>query len=144
MTMSQCRYLFLMSLAALNLSACAQQRAALSSATTEVATAVGQGPKVLEPKDFVRASRPESIDYMPVGVNAPPRPIKPQAPEGVKNLEAQLEQRRLANENLSKANEAVRTKVLQNTPKPPAAPPPVKLSPQPAPAPNTDTNPATE
>ncbi|PSC06341.1 hypothetical protein SLNSH_03390 [Alsobacter soli] len=41
--------------------------------------------------DFVEKSRPQSMDYMPVGVVPPARSVKPRTPDQVKALEAEME-----------------------------------------------------
>jgi hypothetical protein len=52
--------------------------------------AVGIGPKAVTAPDFVAGSRPATLDYVPVGSSAPPRPRAKTAGE-VKALEAELE-----------------------------------------------------
>ena len=52
--------------------------------------AAGIGPKAVTAPDFVAASRPAGLDYVPVGSAAPERPRAKNAAE-VKALEAELE-----------------------------------------------------
>jgi hypothetical protein len=64
----------------------------------DVAVATGIGPQPRTAPDFVAASRPEKLDYIPVGVSAPARPVpaKPQASVGA--FEAEMNAVRAANE----------------------------------------------
>jgi hypothetical protein len=60
--------------------------------------AVGAGPKTAETPDFVRQSRPASLDYVPIGTAAEERPTPAMTPEQVKAVEAQMEAVRSQNE----------------------------------------------
>jgi hypothetical protein len=84
-----------------------------------VATGVGAKPKPAP--DFVAQSRPESLDYLPVGVSAPPRAIRGKTPAETKSAEAELDELRAANE--TKAAEARQAG---------ATPPPAPVTPPPA------------
>lgn len=69
---------------------------------------VGAGVGATVPKrpDFVEASRPASVDYLPVGVSAPPRSTRPRTPDEVKAMEAELAAARAAQD--ARAEEARR------------------------------------
>lgn len=81
-----------------------------------VATGVGAKPKPAP--DFVVQSRPEAVDYVPVGVSAPARPIRGKTVAETKAAEAELDAQRAAIE--AKATEA---RQVGATPAPAAAPP---------------------
>lgn len=67
-----------------------------------VATGIGAKPKPAP--DFVVNSRSESVDYIPVGVSAPDRPIRGKTVAETKAAEAELDAMRAAIE--AKATEA--------------------------------------
>jgi len=57
-----------------------------------LASDAGYGPRVVAAPDFVAETRsPAAPDYMPVGVDAPKRPIRAKSITGQKALEAELE-----------------------------------------------------
>src|SRR3954453_14956706 len=58
----------------------------------------GIGAKVPNAPDFVRNSRTDKLDYLPVGVSAPPRPVVNKSQPEVKAGEAELDTLRGANE----------------------------------------------
>lgn len=63
----------------------------------QAATLGGFATTPRESADFVREKRPESSDYIPIGVTPPPRePAKPQ--DRVKGVEGELDALRAANE----------------------------------------------
>ena len=64
----------------------------------DVAVAAGVGAPPRTAPDFVTRTRPEKLDYLPVGTSAPARPIaaKPQA--AAKAFEAEMEGVRAAND----------------------------------------------
>lgn len=63
----------------------------------QAATLGGFATTPRESADFVREKRPESTNYIPVGVTPPPRePAKPQ--DRVKSVEGELDALRAANE----------------------------------------------
>lgn len=89
----------------------------------EAAFGLGQGVKVAEPADFVKASRPEGGSaFMPVGVSAPKRPARAKNPEGQKALEAELEGARSRNLAQGRAAESA-AKAQPKAPAPNAVPP---------------------
>lgn len=54
-----------------------------------------------EPKpapDFVTRTRPESVDYTPIGAAPPPRSTRPKSQAAVSGAEAEMNQLRTANE----------------------------------------------
>lgn len=63
----------------------------------DVFTAVGAGPKEATAPDFVAQSRPQRKDFMPIGVNAPPRTASAKTSAQVKQSEAELDALRAAN-----------------------------------------------
>src|SRR5215212_2101475 len=67
-----------------------------------VATGVGAKPKPAP--DFVVQSRPDAVDYIPVGASAPARPIRNKTAAEAKATEAELDATRAAVE--AKAAEA--------------------------------------
>ena len=57
-----------------------------------LASDAGYGPRVVAAPDFVAETRSQAApDYMPVGVDAPKRPIRAKSVTGQKELEAELE-----------------------------------------------------
>jgi hypothetical protein len=64
-----------------------------------LASDAGYGPRVVAAPDFVAGSRSkEAPDFMPVGVDAPKRPVRAKSATGQKALEAELEGARGRNE----------------------------------------------
>ncbi|MCJ2062880.1 hypothetical protein MKK63_09180 [Methylobacterium sp. J-088] len=60
-----------------------------------LASDAGYGPRVVAAPDFVAETRSKAApDYMPVGVDAPKRPIRAKSVTGQKELEAELESAR--------------------------------------------------
>ena len=64
----------------------------------DVAVATGIGPQPRTAPDFVAASRPQKLDYIPVGVSAPARPTAAKAQARVGAFEAEMEAVRAAND----------------------------------------------
>jgi len=85
----------------------------------------GAGPGVVTRPDFVEASRPANVGYMPVGVSAPVRPVPKKTAEEVKKMEAELGATRAAHE--ARAAEARRLSTSPPPEPPRVAPiPPVQ------------------
>ena len=57
----------------------------------------GTAPKGPDAPAFVTGTRRENADFLPVGVSAPPRPVRAKSSEGQKALEAELEGARSRN-----------------------------------------------
>ncbi len=88
----------MVALLALPLAACS------GDAVRALATDAGYGPRVVAAPDFVTGSRSKDTqDYMPVGVDAPKRPVRPKTVTGQKALEAELEGARGRNEARGRA-----------------------------------------
>ncbi|MGH1569864.1 hypothetical protein ACRAWG_03345 [Methylobacterium sp. P31] len=69
-----------------------------------LASDAGYGPRVVAAPDFVAESRgKERPDFMPVGVDAPKRPVRAKSVTGQKALEAELESARGRNEARGRA-----------------------------------------
>ncbi|MCJ2140461.1 hypothetical protein [Methylobacterium sp. E-066] len=76
-------------------------------AVRTLATDAGYGPRVVAAPDFVTESRgKEAPAFMPVGVDAPKRPVRAKSSEGQKALEAELEGARGRNESRGRAAES--------------------------------------
>ena len=76
-------------------------------AVRTLATDAGYGPRVVAAPDFVTESRSRTApDFMPVGVDAPKRPIRAKSAEGQKALQAELEGARGRNETRGRAAES--------------------------------------
>ncbi|KNY21578.1 hypothetical protein AKJ13_16485 [Methylobacterium sp. ARG-1] len=72
-----------------------------------LATDAGYGPRVVAAPDFVTESRSkEPPAFMPVGVDAPKRPVRAKSAEGQKALEAELEGARGRNQSRGRAAES--------------------------------------
>ncbi|WP_457091154.1 hypothetical protein [Microvirga sp. P5_D2] len=108
--------LVLTALVGVNVTACAGG----SNPVRDIATAVGAGPKTAPAPDFVTSSRPQSLDYMPIGTPVEGRPTAARTAEEVKKAEGELDSLRARNEAAGAA--AAR---LGGTP-PPEPLPPVK------------------
>ena len=64
-------------------------------------------PKAVDAPEFVADSRPKADgQFLPVGVSAPPRPVRAKSSEGTKALAAELEGARGANEAKGRAAES--------------------------------------
>jgi hypothetical protein len=88
----------------------------------DAAQGVGLASRPSEPADFVRQSRASAPSgFMPVGVSAPPRPLRRKSAEEFKAMEAALEadRRRLEADGAS-----ARRAGATPPPKPPPAPRP--------------------
>ena len=70
----------------------------------DVFVATGVGAKPRPAPEFIAQSRPDNLDYLPVGVSAPPRAIRGKTASETKSAEAELDAVRAANE--AKAAEA--------------------------------------
>jgi hypothetical protein len=67
----------------------------------------GSAPRGPVAPAFVTETRRENADFLPVGVSAPPRPVRAKSSEGQKALEAELEGARSRNLARGKAAESV-------------------------------------
>jgi hypothetical protein len=85
--------------------------------------ATGIGGKARQAPDFVIQSRPETVDYVPVGVSAPARPIRAKTAAETKAAEQELDSVRAANE--ARAAEA---RVVGATPPPAPSPVPAQTA----------------
>jgi PBP1b-binding outer membrane lipoprotein LpoB len=108
---------FALAAAALALAGCSGD----TNPVRDLAVATGVGPKPAQAPDFVTRSRPESLDYLPVGVSAAPRPTRGKTADEIRNAEVELDALRAANE--AKANDA---RQAGATPPPAPAPPPLR------------------
>lgn len=89
----------------------------------DVAVATGFGAKTPEPAQFVRDSRQSDGDYLPVGVKAEPRKLKPLTKAESDALAAKIDGRRLANESAgSTARSMGAATNARPVPKPPTIP----------------------
>jgi len=64
----------------------------------DLVVGVGAGPEPAATPDFVRTSRPRSVDYIPVGTRNAGPPTPPRTADQVKAEEAALDAVRTANE----------------------------------------------
>ncbi|MGL4813524.1 MAG: hypothetical protein ACRCXM_17275 [Beijerinckiaceae bacterium] len=85
-------------LAVLSAAGCAS---GTSDAASTALTGTAFGPKAAEPKDFVVATRPATLEYLPVGVTPPQRSIRPKTP-----AELEAEKAALAGESQRAASNA--------------------------------------
>jgi hypothetical protein len=77
-------------------------------------------PEPVEPKDFVKQTRPAQTDYLPVGVLPPERELKVKTPDELKAMEAELDTARARHDKIS-GRPAPKLK-------PPAKPAPVQIA----------------
>ncbi len=89
----------------------------------DVAVAAGVGNDRKKAEDFIETTRPENLDYMPVGVSAPPRAVTAKPVADVKAAEAEMDAIRAGNEaRAAAARQAGATPAPQAPPRPlPAA-----------------------
>lgn len=85
---------------------------------------VGAGPTLAQSPDFVQRSRPANLDYLPVGVAAPERPVQARTADEVKAVEAEMESLRSRNESAARA--AVQAGATPAPEPARAAPPPAR------------------
>jgi hypothetical protein len=93
-TVSRASALVLTVLVGVNVTACAGG----SNPVRDIATAVGAGPTTAPTPDFVATSRPQSLDYMPIGTPVETRPTAARTADEVKKAEAELDALRARNE----------------------------------------------
>lgn len=74
-----------------------------SNPTRDLFAAVGAGPKVAATPDFVASSRPEKLDFMPVGTSEAGRATPARTADEVKAAEAELDALRTQNEAAGQA-----------------------------------------
>ncbi|MCG7394135.1 hypothetical protein MHY87_14600 [Microvirga sp. ACRRW] len=86
--------LLLAVLVAANVTACAGG----SNPVRDIAGAVGAGPQVAATPDFVASSRPQNLDYMPIGTPVEGRPTPARSPDEIKAAESELDALRNRNE----------------------------------------------
>jgi hypothetical protein len=58
-------------------------------------------PEPVEPKDFVKQTRPAQTDYLPIGVLPPAGELKVKTPEELKAMEAELDTARAHHDKIS-------------------------------------------
>lgn len=77
-----------------NVAACASG----SNPARDVVASLGAGPKTAQTPDFVASSRPQSLDYMPIGTSQPGRATPARTADEIKAAEAELDAMRAQNE----------------------------------------------
>lgn len=77
---------------------------------------LASAPKGPEAPDFVAASRKADETFLPVGVSAPPRPVRAKSAEAQKALEAELEGVRARNAARGRAAESAGRAVAPASP----------------------------
>ncbi|WP_205789978.1 hypothetical protein [Microvirga makkahensis] len=128
---SRASALMLAVLAAANVTACTGG----SNPVRDIAAAVGAGPKTAPSPDFVAQSRPQNLDFVPIGTVEEGRPTPARSAAEVKAEEAELEAIRARNEAAGAA--AAR---LGGTPPPEPIKLPVNKPQRPARNTNSNTN----
>lgn len=93
-TISRAPALLLTVLAAANVAACAGD----ANPVRDIAVSVGAGPKVAPSPDFVASSRPQNLDYVPVGTAQEGRPTAARTADEIKAAESDLDALRARNE----------------------------------------------
>ena len=131
LTSSRAPAVLLAVLVAANVAACSGG----SNPVRDIAVSVGGGPQVAPTPDFVAQSRPQSLEYMPIGTAEEGRTTPARTPEEIKAAEAELNALRARNEAAGAA--AAR---LGGTPPPEPIKLPVKRSQRPARKTNSNTN----
>jgi len=130
-TASRAPALIMAVLVAANVTACAGG----SNPVRDIATAVGAGPQVAPTPDFVAQSRPQNLDYMPIGTPVEGRPTPARSPDEIKAAESELDALRARNESAGAA--AAR---LGGTPPPEPIKMPVNTPQRPRQKTNSNTN----
>lgn len=100
-----------------------------------VATGIGDAPR--ERPDFVEGTRPENLEYIPVGTAAATRETAPKTAEEIAEMEEELRRLQVANE--TKAAQARRL-ALSPAPEPVVVEPIPEMSPAPEPVTSIRTN----
>jgi len=130
-TASRASALVLAALAAANVTACTGG----SNPVRDIAAAVGAGPRTAPTPDFVAQSRPQNLDYLPIGTAEEGRPTPARSAAEIKAAEAELEALRTRNEAAGAT--AAR---LGGTPPPEPIKLPVNTPQRPARKTNSNTN----
>jgi hypothetical protein len=130
-TVSRASALVLVALAAANVTACTGG----SNPVRDVAVAVGAGPRTAPTPDFVARTRPQNLDYLPIGTAEEGRPTPARSADEVKAAESELDALRARNEAAGAA--AAR---LGGTPPPEPIKLPVNTPQRPARKTNSNTN----
>jgi hypothetical protein len=132
LTVSPAPALLLAVLVAANVAGCTTG----SNPVRDVAVSLGAGPKVAPTPDFVARSRPQNLDYMPIGTATEGRPTPARTADEVKAAQSELDALRSRNEAAGAA--AAR---LGHTPPPAPVVLPVKKPQSPNQKTNSNTNP---
>ena len=98
-TASRAPALVIAVLVAANVTACAGG----SNPVRDIASAVGAGPQVAPTPDFVASSRPQKLEYMPIGTPVEERPTPARSPDEIKAAESELDALRARNESAGAA-----------------------------------------
>lgn len=69
-----------------------------SNPAKDIAVSLGAGPKAAETPDFVARSRPQALDYMPIGTAQAGRATPARTADQIKAAEAELDALRAQNE----------------------------------------------
>jgi len=132
LTASRAPAVLLATLVAANVAGCTSG----SNPVRDVAVSLGAGPKVAPTPDFVARSRPQKLDYMPIGTAEEGRPTPARTPDEIKAAESELDAVRTRNEAAGAA--AAR---LGHTPPPEPVKLPVKKPQNPDQKTNSNPNP---
>jgi len=118
-------------LVAANVAACTSG----SNPVRDIAVSVGAGPRVAPTPDFVARSRPQNLDYMPIGTAEEGRTTPARTPAEIKAAESELDALRSRNEAAGAA-----AAKLAGTPPPEPIKLPVNTPQRPAQKTNSNTN----
>ena len=94
-----------------------------STSISESLEGTALGPKRHEPQPFVVASRPSTLEYMPVGVTPPRRAIAPKTPAQLAAEQAALAGDAQRSQGLGAAAVAEGARVKATAPRPPVVTP---------------------
>ncbi|WP_243368756.1 hypothetical protein [Microvirga solisilvae] len=107
-----------------------------SNPVRDVAVSLGAGPQVAPTPDFVARSRPQNIDFMPIGTAEEGRPTPARTPAEIKAAESELDALRSQNEAAGAA-----AAKMGGTPPPEPIQLPVKTPQRPRQKTNSNTRP---
>jgi hypothetical protein len=107
-----------------------------SNPVRDVAVSLGGGPQVAPTPDFVARSRPQDLDFMPIGTAEEGRPTPARTPAEIKAAESELDSLRSRNEAAGAA-----AAKMGGTPPPEPIKLPVNTPQKPAQKTNSNTRP---
>jgi hypothetical protein len=88
-------------LVASSMAGLAEEAPAPTNPLADLARAAKLVPDPVEPKDFVKKTRPASTDFLPIGIVPKARDVKVKTPAEVKAMEQELDQARAVQDRIA-------------------------------------------